>query len=87
MLVKVDLSYYMEGEHSQGASNPRVSGLGAGWGWERVEMGHDSIAVLRLIGLLGPSTPRKRETGQGGESCGIDFGPALGSSGTDSGWP
>lgn len=34
MLVKVALSYYMEGEHSQGASNPRVSGLGASGAWE-----------------------------------------------------
>lgn len=74
MLVKVVLSYYMEGEHSQGASNPRVSGLGAGWDWERVETGRDLIADLRLIRMLGPSTPRKRETGQGGESCGIVSG-------------
>ncbi len=29
MLVKVVLSYYMEGEHSQGASNPRVLGSGS----------------------------------------------------------
>jgi hypothetical protein len=28
MLVKVVLSYYMEGEHSQGANNPRVLGSG-----------------------------------------------------------
>ena len=28
MLVKVVLSYYMEGEHSQGVNNPRVLGPG-----------------------------------------------------------
>ena len=28
MLIKVALSYYMEGEHRQGASQPRVSAWG-----------------------------------------------------------
>jgi len=46
MLVKVVLSYYMEGEHSQGASNPRVSGLGVGGAWSRkgLRQGCDSVA-------------------------------------------
>lgn len=38
MLVKVGLSYYMEGEHSQGAKYSKGVGLGAAaWAVVRVE--------------------------------------------------
>jgi len=70
MLVKVVLSYYMEGEHSQGASNPRVSGSGGKWdAWGKEAFGSGfSVRVLRLRRAFGLSTPRERETGPGGES-------------------
>jgi hypothetical protein len=59
MLVKVVLSYFMEGEHSQGASNPRVFGF---WGKRCLEATLVRVCGrgVRYFGLL---TPCKRETG------------------------
>jgi hypothetical protein len=63
MLVKVVLSYYMEGEHSQGVNLPRVSGLGAGGIWVAVlnglrdgETGEHAVETSEVE----PLTPRKR---------------------------
>ena len=55
MLVKVVLSYYMEGEHPQGASNPRVSGPGASGAWVKEALGERFGAGLRLRRAFGLS--------------------------------
>ena len=49
MLVKVVLSYYMEGEHSQGVNNPRV--LGSGGKVRLVELAAVPAVEARALAL------------------------------------
>jgi hypothetical protein len=79
MLVKVALSYFMEGEHSQGASNPRVFGF---WGKRCLEATLVRVCG-RGVGYFGLLTPCKRETGPTCESRGLSRKTFLNSADTD----
>ena len=61
MLVKVGLSYYMEGEHRQGVSLTRVSAWGQLTGGRAMVM--CELRSSRRVGLHGPTSRHPKRAG------------------------